>query len=190
MKIFVRAVIATLALTFIQACAAPPIQVNLNRSLGAEAVNKIMANKPCQKAYRLKLDRQSYKYEIKTRPENCCYPGLNLDWVFPIGKTLAAYLREAQKGQGGETIPLQFTLSGFRFVMNADSLQNPSVEYVKYKAHFSAPDPIGFLTIPESTYGSVPANGEDEERYDAIVEALRSTTVKLFAEVDERMCKS
>ena len=162
----------------------------MKKNLGAEAINKIQSNKPCPKAYRLALDTKSTTYEIKTRPVNCCYPGLTLDWIFPIGKTLSSYLAQAQKGQEGETIPLQFEMSDFRFVMDGTSRENTYVDSVKYQANFTGPEPIGFLSIPESTYGSAPMTGGDRRMYDAVSEALRSTTVKLFDEVSARMCKN
>lgn len=182
--------IGIVALILFQACAPKPFQVKLNPNLGPEAVTKISANQPCPKAYRLALDPKSSTFEVKTRPENCCYPGLSLDWIFPIGKTLSAYLAQAQKGQGGETIPLQLDMSDFRFVMDATSVERPYVDSLKYKAHFTGPDPIGFFTISETAYGSMPIKGGEQKMYDAVSEALRSTTIKLFTEVANRMCGS
>ena len=178
-------------LTFIliQACAPKPFQVKLNPHLGTEAVTKISANQPCPKRYRLVLDDQSTAFEVKTRPANCCYPGLSLDWIFPIGKTLTAYLAQAQKGQAGKTIPLQLGMSDFRFVMDASSPERPYVDSLKYKAHFTGPDPIGFFTISETAYGSMPIKAGEKRMYDAVSQALRSTTVKLFTEVANRMCE-
>jgi hypothetical protein len=180
--------IGIVALILFQACAPKPFQVKLNPTLGPEAVHTISANQPCPKAYRLVLDAQSSLFEVKTRPENCCYPGLSLDWVFPIGQTLSGYLAQAQKGQGGETIPLQLDMSDFRFVMDATSAERPYVDSLKYKAHFTGPDPIGFFTISETAYGSMPIRGGEQKMYDAVSEALRSTTIKLFTEVASRMC--
>lgn len=182
--------IGILAFLFFQACAPKPFQVKLNPNLGPEAVNEISANQTCPKTYRLALDDQSTAFEVKTRPENCCYPGLSLDWVFPIGKTLSGYLAQAQKGQAGETIPIQLDMSDFRFVMDATSAKRPYVDSLKYKAHFTGPDPIGFLTISETAYGSMPIKGGEQKMYDAVSEALRSTTIKLFTEVASRMCGS
>ncbi|UCE63921.1 MAG: hypothetical protein JSU59_01825, partial [Nitrospirota bacterium] len=91
--------IGILVFILFQACAPKPFQVKLNPNLGTEAVNEISAHQPCPKWYRLALDDKSTEFEVKTRPENCCYPGLSLDWVFPIGRTLSAYLSQAQKGQ-------------------------------------------------------------------------------------------
>jgi hypothetical protein len=173
-----------------QACAPKPFQVKLNPTLGPEAVTKISANQPCPKTYRLALDEKSTIFEVKTRPENCCYPGLSLDWVFPIGQTLSAYLAQAQKGQGGETIPIQLDMSDFRFVMDASSPERPYVDSLKYKAHFTGPDPIGFFIISETAYGSLPIKGGEQKMYDAVSRALRSTTIKLFTEVANRMCGS
>jgi len=177
-------------LTFIlfQACAPKPFQVKLHPNLGSTAINEIANNQPCPKRYRLALDDQSTAFEVKTRPENCCYPGLSLDWVFPIGKTFSAYLAQAQKGQAGETIPLQIDMSDFRFVMDAGSPERPYVDSLKYKAHFTGPDPIGFFTISETAYGSMPIKGGEKRMYDAVSRALRSTTIKLFAEAANRMC--
>lgn len=175
---------------FFQACAPKPFQVKLDQTLGSEAINEITANQPCPKRYRLALDDQSRIFEVKTRPENCCYPGLSLDWVFPIGQTLSGYLTQAQKGQQGETIPIQLDMSDFRFVMDASSPERPYVDSLKYKAHFTGPNPIGFFTISETAYGSQPIKGGEKRMYDAVSQALRSTTVKLFAETANRMCGS
>ena len=173
-----------------QACTPKPFQVKLHQTLGPEAINEITANQPCPKRYRLALDAQSRNFEVKTRPENCCYPGLSLDWVFPIGQTLSGYLTQAQKGQRGEIIPLQLDMSDFRFVMDASSPERPYVDSLKYKAHFTGPNPIGFFTISETAYGSQPIKGGETKMYDAVSQALRSTTVKLFAEAANRMCGS
>ncbi len=81
-------------------------------------------------------------------------------------------------------------MSDFRFVMDGSSRETTYVDSVKYQANFTGPDPIGFLSIPESTYGSLPMNGGNQKMYDAVSEALRSTTVKLFDEVSARMCKN
>ncbi|MDX1412228.1 MAG: hypothetical protein R3351_08730 [Nitrospirales bacterium] len=182
--------IGTLVLILIQACAPKPFQVNLNPNLGPAAVTKIASTQPCPKTYRLALDGQSKAFVIKTRPENCCYPGLSLDWIFPIGKTLAGYLEQAQKGESGKIIPLQLDMSDFRFVMDASSPKRPYVDSLKYKAHFTGPDPIGFFTISETAYGSMPIKGGEQKMYDAVSEALRSTTIELFTEVANRMCRN
>ena len=179
-----------LAFILVQACAPKPFQVKLNPNLGSEAVNTISITQPCPKTYRLALDDKSTAFEVKTRPENCCYPGLSLDWVFPIGKTLSGYLAQAQKGQGGQTIPIQLDMSDFRFVMDATSAKRPYVDSLKYKAHFTGPDPIGFFTISETSYGSMPIKAGEQKMYDAVSEALQSTTIKLFTEVANRMCGS
>jgi hypothetical protein len=184
----VLGVLGILTFILIQACAPKPFQVQLNPNLGAEAVTKITATQPCPKRYRLALDDQSTAFEVKTRPANCCYPGLSLDWIFPIGKTLTAYLAQAQKGRPGETIPLQLDMSDFRFVMDASSPERPYVDSLKYKAHFTGPDPIGFFTISETAYGSMPIKGGEKRMYDAVSRALQSTTIKLFAEAANRMC--
>ena len=172
-----------------QACAPKPFQVKLNPNLGPEAVTKIAATQPCPKTYRLALDEKSTAFEMNTRPQNCCYPGLSLDWVFPIGKTLTGYFAQAQKGHGGDTIPIQLDMSDFRFVMDAGSPERPYVDSLKYKAHFTGPDPIGFLTISESAYGTIPMKEGGPKMYDAVSQALRSTTIKLFSEVANRMCR-
>ncbi len=182
--------IGILVFILIQACAPKPFQVKLNPNLGPAAITKMASTQPCPKTYRLALDEQSTAFIMNTRPQNCCYPGLSLDWIFPIGKTLAGYLEQAQKGQDGETIPLQLDMSDFRFVMDASSPQRPFVDSLKYKAHFTGPDPIGFFTITETAYGSMPIKEGEQQMYDAVSEALRSTTMKLFTEVANRMCRS
>lgn len=184
------ALMGLLTFLLIQACAPKPFQVKLNPNLGTEAITRIAAHQPCPKTYRLALDEKSTAFEVKTRPQNCCYPGLSLDWVFPIGKTLSGYLAQAQQRHIGETIPLQLDMSDFRFVMDATSTERPYVDSLKYKAHFTGPDPIGFLTISETAYGSMPIKGGELKMYDAVSQALRSTTVKLFSEVANRMCGS
>ena len=184
------AFIGILVFILIQGCAPKPFQVKLNPKLGAAAVTKIAETQPCPKTYRLTLDEPSTAFIIKTRPQNCCYPGLSLDWIFPIGKTLAGYLEQAQKGEGGDFIPLQLDISDFRFVMDASSPKRPYVDSLKYKAHFTGPDPIGFFTISETAYGSMPLKDGEQKMYDAVSEALRSTTIELFTEVANRMCKS
>ena len=184
------AFIGILIVILIQACAPKPFQVTLNQNLRPAAVTKIASTQPCPKTYRLALDEQSTAFVIKTRPQNCCYPGLSLDWIFPIGKTLAGYLKQAQKGEGGKIIPLQLDMSDFRFVMDASSPKRPFVDSLKYKAHFTGPDPIGFFTISETAYGSMPIKGGEQQMYDAVSEALQSTTIELFTEVANRMCGS
>lgn len=187
---FILGGLGILFFIFFQACAPKPFQVKLQPNLGSEAVTQISANQPCPKTYRLALDEKSTAFEVKTRPQNCCYPGLSLDWIFPIGKTLAGYVAQARKGQGGDTIPIQFDMSDFRFVMDASSPERPYVDSLKYKAHFTGPEPIGFFTISETAYGSVPIKGGEKRMYDAVSQALRSTTIKLFSEVANRMCGS
>ena len=188
-NIFIIGLLGILVFLGIQACAPKPFQVKLNQRLGSEAIKEIAANKPCPKSYRLALDEKSTAFEVKTRPQNCCYPGLSLDWIFPIGKTLSSYLKQAQKGQTGDTIPIQLDMSDFRFVMDATSADTPYVDSLKYKAHFTGPDPIGFFTISETAYGTPPVKGSEQKMYDAVSEALQSTTTKLFIEVANRMCR-
>jgi hypothetical protein len=168
-----------------QGCLLDPFQAELDSSLGEDSVKAIQAKKKCD--YLIALDKPSSEYSVTKYQDN--YVGDKQQYTFPLGATLSSYLSQAQNGDKGDLITLNFTTSNFHFILGA--LFIAGVNSVHYDAHFNGPKPVGSISFPTS-YVLTPALAEEidfpEKTFYAISQALRSTTIKLFDEVTARMC--
>ncbi|MDX1412505.1 MAG: hypothetical protein R3351_10135 [Nitrospirales bacterium] len=168
-----------------QGCLLPPFQAELDKSLGEDTLKAAQAEKKCE--YRLSLDQPSSQYTVTKYKDN--FVGNEQAYTFPLGATLSSYLSQAQNGDGGDRITLQFNTSNFHFVLGKEFIA--AVNWVNFKAHFNGPKPIGAISFPIS-YALTPDMAEKidfpEKTFYAVSQALRVTTIKLFDEVSSRMC--
>ena len=168
-----------------QGCLLPPFQAELDKSLGEDSLKAAQAEKKCE--YRLSLDQPSSQYTVTKYKDN--YVGNEQAYTFPLGATLSSYLSQAQNGDGGDRITLQFHTSNFHFVLGKEFIA--AVNWVNFKAHFNGPKPIGAISFPVSSV-LTPNLAEEidfpEKTFYAVSQALRLTTIKLFDEVSSRMC--
>ena len=171
-------------LTF-QGCA--PTQVHLNNQLDEAALTVLASQKTCELPYRLRLDEPSSHLVITQYPNGLT--AATSQQVFPIGETLSAYLDQAQSEKGKEPLVLTLELSDFfyTFLLEHTSVK---VDQVKYHAKFIGPDSLGTVEVSESYHLPLVKVYWSPPKYYAVSQALRNTTIKLFAEVKKRVCGS
>ena len=169
-------------LTFL-GCA--PTQVHLNDRLDDAALKALTSQKTCVLPYTLRLDKPSSDLVVTQYPNGLTAAASQQ--AFPIGRTLSSYLEQAQSGKGKEIVRLTLELSNFfyTFVLEHTSV---NVDQVKYHVKFIGPDPLGTVEISESYHLPLVKVYWSPPKYYAVSEALRSTTIKLFAEVKKRVC--
>ena len=145
----------------------------------------IQGKKKCE--YILALDQPSSQYTVTKYQDN--YVGDKQQYTFPLGATLSSYLSQAQHGYKGDLITLNFNTTNFHFVLGKMFIA--AVNTVRYDAHFIGPKHIGSFSFPTS-YVFTPAMAEEidfpEKTFFAVSQALRSTTIKLFDEMTDRIC--
>ena len=170
-------------LTFL-GCA--PTHVHLNDQLDDAALNVLASQKTCALPYTLRLDTPSSDLVITQYPNGLTAAASQQ--AFPIGRTLSAYLEQAQSEKGKETVRLTLELSKFfyTFVLEHTSVK---VDQVKYHAKFIGPDSLGTVEISESYHLPLVKVYWSPPKYYAVSQALRSTIIKLFAEVKKRVCR-
>lgn len=141
----------------------------------------------CELPYALKLDNPSSNLVIAQYPNGLAAAATQR--AFPIGDTLSAYLEQAQRGKAEETLLLNLELTDFfyTFVLEHTTLK---VNKVKYRAKFTGADPVGTIEISESYHLPLVKVFWSPPEFYAVSQALRNTTVKLFAEVKKRVCGS
>ena len=168
-----------------QGCLLPPYQAELNSTLGEESLKAIQAKKKCE--YRLALDKPSSQYTVTKYKDN--FVGNEQAYTFPLGATLSSYLSQAQNGEKGDLITLQFNTTNFHFVLG--KMWIAGVNSVRYDAHFNGAKPVGAISFPTS-YVLPPALAEEidfpEKTFFAVSQALRGTAIQLFGEVSRRIC--
>ena len=163
-----------------------PTQVLLNDQLDDAALQVLASQKTCALPYTLSLDTPSSDLVITQYPNGLTAAASQQ--AFPIGRTLSAYLDQAQSEKGTEIVPLTLELSNFfyTFVLEHTTVK---VDQVKYHATFIGPDSLGTVEISESYHLPLVKVYWSPPKYYAISQALRSTTIKLFAEVNKRVCE-
>jgi hypothetical protein len=172
-------------LLLMQGCLLPPFQAELDTSLGKESLKAIQMKKTCE--YRITLDQPSAQYTVTKYQDN--YVGDKQQYTFPLGATLSSYLSQAQNGDKGKLITLNFSTSNFHFILG--ELFIAAINSVRYVAHFIGVKPVGSISFPTS-FVFTPALAEEidfpEKTFYAVSQALRLTTIKLFDEVSARVC--
>ena len=181
-------------------CSAPTIYAEIDQRYTPP---QNMDTRLCAVEYRLTLNEDSADYRIVQSPDNEITHGGKVS--FPLGETISAYLIQAQRGQTGKEISLNFFTSDFNFSYAGGSLSKPFspsiVGEVRYRARFLGPDPIGNITFEEESSAKLPRlwqdvaeaqerQQENTARFYAVAQALRSTTTKLLLEVQNRICPS
>ena len=173
-------------------CSEVPIPVALSPDFDPPKIDR-----SCDREYLLILDEQSAQYELTENPDT--WDGGMFLFTFPIGKTVSAFLAQAQKNQNGGVVPLRFSLSDFKYSIRSGFLQHQVADHVKYQAHFIGSSPIGTITIQEQATEdsywlwehwderNVPID-QDTLYFAVVSRALQSTTIKLLTEVARRMC--
>ena len=177
-------VVAVSLLAF-QGCATT--QVQLDDQLDDATVKALASQKICELPFTIKLDEPSSNLVITQYPDGLTAKASQQS--FPIGNALSAYIEEAQSGTVEETVLLTLELSEFfyTFILEHVTLK---VDQVKYHAKFIGPDFLGTIEISESYYLPLVSVYWTPPKYYAVSHALRNTTLKLFAEVNKRVCEA
>ena len=162
-----------------------PTQVQLNDQLDDATLKVLASQKTCVLPYTLRLDEPSSQLVITQYPNGLT--AATSQQAFPIGETLSAYLEQAQSGKGKEPWLLTLELSDFfyTFLLEHTSVK---IDQVKYHAKFIGPDSLGTVEISESYHLPLVKVYWSPPKYYAVSQALRRSTIKLFAEVRKRVC--
>ena len=177
-----KLVIAVSLLAF-QGCAST--QVHLDDQLDVATVKALASQQKCELPFIIQLDEPSSNLVITQYPDGLTAKAS--PQTFPIGKTLAAYIEQAQFGAVEETVLLTLELSEFFYTFIFEHFRT-KVDQVKYHAKFIGPDLLGTIEISESYFLPLVSVYWTPPKYYAVSKALRNTTVELFAEVHERVC--